>query len=403
MCRRTGTLTTASESVDASKAAAGPGGPNPGNIMQVATGFWASKVLLEAIDFDLFTVLAAENEGKGLTAAQVAAKVGWDACHKSRPVAVQDFLNSLLALGFLLRHDSADGNAAQHLYANGEDVAVFLNKASPAYIGGFLSMLNARLYGFWGNLGDALKTGKPQNELRGSPADADLWADLYASAEQTEGFLKAMSAFQMGNYMAICGPPGAGPAWKSPLDDVFGCDDRNDAIVYDWGGADATLACMIAQRWPHLKKVVSMDLAPALPFAQKHIKEMSMGERVQAVAGSFFEPLADQDDAGNVDVIVLGNILHDWSVEDNMKILRNAHDMLARKGMLVVIENVIDDEKKANVPGLLMSLNMLIETTGGANFSAKEFKGWAREAGFVGSYQSRMLAPGAAAVMMQKA
>ena len=357
--------------------------------MQVATGFWASKVLLEAIEVDLFTVLASDNSGAGLTAAEVASKVGWAACQAKRPLAICDFLNSLVALGFLVREDN-DGDEAKHEYKNGADVGAFLNRNGPTFIGGYLSILNKRQYGLWGNLGEALKSGLPQNELRGAPPGADLWQGehpgMYRSPEQTEGFLKAMAALQMGNFMLMCG--------GNAFDDVFG----RAKVVCDCGGADATLACMIAEKWgATLDKVISLDLAPTAPFAREVIDERGVAGKVHAVVGSFYDPLPEK-----ADVIILGNILHSFGVETKMRILSNCLSALNEGGCLIAIELVADDAKRANVPALLMSLNMLIQTAGGANFSMKEFEAWTKKAGFSGKCELRALTPGAGALLAFK-
>jgi hypothetical protein len=127
-------------------------GPNPAHIMQTATAFWASKALLTAVEFDLFTVLG----DQARTADQLGEQLG------IHPRGRYDFFDTLVAGGFLQR----DGNGAEGQYRNTPDTAAFLNKQSPTYIGGMPEMLNARLFGFWNHLGDALRTGQPQNEIK---------------------------------------------------------------------------------------------------------------------------------------------------------------------------------------------------------------------------------------------
>ena len=124
----------------------------PANIMQIGTGFWASKTLLAAIKFRLFTVLA-----KGaLPAAQIQSKLG---LHER---SLYDFLDTLTALGFLQR----TGIGATAVYSNSPDTDLFLDKDKPSYVGGILEMCNNRLYRFWGDLDEALITGKQQNEAK---------------------------------------------------------------------------------------------------------------------------------------------------------------------------------------------------------------------------------------------
>jgi hypothetical protein len=124
---------------------------DPSRIMQLGEGFMASKTLLSAIELELFTHLGST----ALTASQIKDRLG---LHQR---AVPDFPDALLALGMLTRH----GDGPEAGYANTADTAAFLDKASPTYIGGVLEMCNARLYRFWGDLTEALRTGQPQNEV----------------------------------------------------------------------------------------------------------------------------------------------------------------------------------------------------------------------------------------------
>src|SRR5206468_3026539 len=122
-------------------------GPDPSQIMQVGMGFMASKTLLSAVELELFTQLGSE----GMTGGELVDRLGLDAR------AVPDFPDALVALGLLER--DGDGEGAR--YRNTESTAVFLDKMSPAYLGGILEMSNARLYRFWGDLTEALRTGSP--------------------------------------------------------------------------------------------------------------------------------------------------------------------------------------------------------------------------------------------------
>ena len=137
---------------------------DPSSIMQTATAFWPSKVLLTAVEFDLFSTL-----GDG---AMTAEELG--AALDVHPRGRYDFFDTLVALGFLRRdEDGADGR-----YRNTPETAAFLDRRSPEYIGGMLEMFNSRLFGFWNSLGEALRTAKPQNEIKltGKPMFAELYA-----------------------------------------------------------------------------------------------------------------------------------------------------------------------------------------------------------------------------------
>ncbi len=161
--------------------------PNPSHIMQVGMGFLASKTLLSAVELGVFATL-----GKGpMRGEDLRQRLGL------HPRSAADFLDALVALGFLTR----EGDGAAASYANAPDAAAFLDPASPTYLGGILLMANRRLYPFWAGLTEALRTGEPQNESKGG--DGDLFANLYADPKALEEFMDAMAGVQLGNFAAL--------------------------------------------------------------------------------------------------------------------------------------------------------------------------------------------------------
>jgi len=318
--------------------------PNPGHIMQTATAFWASKVLLTAVEFDLFTKLGKQ----ALTADEIGEQVG------IVPRGRYDFLDALVAGGFLYR----DGDGADGRYQNTVDTATFLNKQSPAYIGGMPEMMNTRLFGFWNDLGEALRTGQPQNEIK--HGGGHLFEELYADPDRLEQFLKAMTGFQAGNFRMLA--------------EKF--DFSKYKSVSDIGGALGLLSRIVAQRHDHLG-FNTFDLPPVAPHAQKAVNEAGLGKRIKVVAGDFFA-----DDLPKADVITMGNILHDWSLEQKKALIKKAYDALPEGGAFIAIENIIDDARRENMFGLLMSLNMLIESGDGFDYTGADFRDWCSEIGF---------------------
>ncbi|MCG8592185.1 MAG: acetylserotonin O-methyltransferase [Proteobacteria bacterium] len=317
---------------------------DPAPILEVATGFWASKVLLTAVELDLFSALAE----KPKTAAELGAALGL------HPRGTYDFFDALVALGFLEREgDGADGR-----YRNTPETSAFLVKQSPAYIGGLPEMLNSRIFGFWNHLGEALRTGQPQNETKGGgPSIFDV---LYSDPERLGEFLHAMSGAQSGNFAALA--------------EKF--DFSRYRTVTDVGGSLALLSCVVAERHPHLH-FQSFDLPPVGPHAQKAIDAAGLGDRIQVVSGDFFS-----DPLPKADVVTMGNVLHDWNLENKLHLIRSAYDALPDGGALVAIENIIDDARRENAFGLLMSLNMLIEFGDAFDYTAADFRRWGTEVGF---------------------
>lgn len=317
---------------------------DPSHIMQTATAFWASKVLLTAVELDLFTTLG---DGK-FSASQLGEKLGL------HPRGTYDFFDALVALKFLDR----EGDGPEGKYKSTPQTAAFLNKKSPTYIGGLPEMLNARLFGFWNDLGAALKTGKPQNEVKhgGKP----VFEELYSNQASLGQFLDAMTGFQAANFQILA--------------EKF--DFTKYKTVSDVGGALALLSRIVAARHPHLT-FTSFDLPPVVPLAQKQIKAAGMEARITAVAGDFFK-----DDLPKADVVTMGNVLHDWNLEKKKLLIRKAYDALPQGGAFIAIENLIDDARREHVFGLLMSLNMLIEFGDAFDYTGADFRGWCGEAGF---------------------
>lgn len=333
---------------------------DPTHIMQTATAFWASKVLLTAVELDLFTALG---EGSA-TAEELGRTLGL------HPRGTYDFFDALVALKFLDR----DGEGPAGRYKNTPDTDAFLNKNSPGYIGGLPEMLNARLFGFWNDLGTALKTGKPQNEVK--RGGKSTFEEIYADEARLGQFLDAMTGFQAGNFTLLA--------------EKF--DFSKYRTVCDVGGALALLSRIVAARHPHLT-FVSFDLPPVSALATKHVKAAGMGSRIKAVSGDFFK-----DELPKADVVTMGNILHDWNLERKKTLIRKAYAALPAGGAFIAIENVIDDARRENAFGLLMSLNMLIEFGDAFDYTAKDFRTWCTEAGFRNFEFIKLAGPTSAAI-----
>lgn len=316
----------------------------PSHIMQIGMGFFASKTLLSAVELKLFTALA----GQPMTGAEIARSLALS------ERAVPDFPDALVALGLLERA----GNGPEARYSNTPETALFLDSNSPSYVGGILEMANARLYRYWGDLTEALRTGKPQNETKQS--GEAVFAKLYEVPERLEQFMNAMSGISAGNFRSL--------ARKF--------DFSAYRTLCDVGGATGLLSCTVAAAQPHMT-CTSFDLPNVVPIATRRIAESGLSDRVKAVGGDFFA-----DPLPRADVITMGMILHDWNLDKKKRLIAKAYDALPDDGAFIVIEQLIDDERRKNAFGLLMSLNMLIEFGEAFDYTGADFEGWCREAGF---------------------
>lgn len=317
---------------------------DPSHIMQVGMGFWPSKTVLSAVELELFTHLGAE----AMTGEEIGKGL---ALH---PRAIYDFLDTLVALRLLDR----EGDGSEGRYRNTTETAAFLDKRSPAYIGGILEMSNARLYRFWGDLTEALQTGKPQNEVK--HAGTAMFEELYSDPARLEQFMNAMKGISLGPALALA--------------EKF--DFSRHETLCDVGGATGQLCATVAARHPHLR-CTTYDLPVVAPIAEKAIAAAGLGDRVAVASGDFFA-----DPLPRADVITMGLILHDWNLDRKMDLIRSAYEALPDGGAFIAIENLIDDARRENAFGLMMSLNMLIEFGDAFDFTGGDFAGWCKEAGF---------------------
>lgn len=317
---------------------------NPSSILQTAFGFWGSKVLLTAVELGLFTTLG----GRRLTGAELSKAL------QLHPRANPDFFDALVAMKFLDR----EGNGPEAQYFNTPDGAMFLDAASPRYIGGILVMLNARLFKFWNDLPEALRTGRPQNEIK--HGQKGMFEELYSDLPRLEQFMGAMTGISRINFETFA--------------EKFNFSKFR--TLCDVGGATGLLSIEVAKRHPHLS-CTSFDLPVVEPIAKKHIAAAGLEHRVHTASGDFFK-----DRLPNADLITMGMILHDWNLEKKMHLIRSAYEALPPGGALVAIEALIDDARRENVQGLLMSLNMLIEFGDAFDYSGADFRRWCGEVGF---------------------
>jgi hypothetical protein len=312
---------------------------SPGRLLQLGLGFWGSRTFLSAVELGVFSLLA-----KGpLDEPQLRKRL---ALHER---SARDFLDALVALGVLRR--------VAGKYHNAPDANQFLDRAKPAYVGGMLEMAAVRLYPSWGSLTEALRTGVPQNEAK---SGGDVFATLYEDEDRLRGFLAAMTGASMGAARAI--------AAKFPW--------RKYQSFVDVGAAQGCVPVQVALAHPHLKGA-AFDLPVVEPIYLDYVRSFGLESRLNFHAGDFF-----RDPMPSADVLIMGHILHDWNLQEKHLLLQKAYAALPKHGALIVYDAMIDDARKSNVMGLLMSLNMLIETSGGFDYTPSDCRGWMKTTGF---------------------
>lgn len=330
---------------------------SPDAIIQLGFGFMGAKTLLSAVELGLFTELASHGP---LDADALGTRLGL------HPRGARDFFDTLVALRVL---DRADGK-----YVNTKAAALFLDRHKPTYVGDRLTHANDRLYHFWGSLTLALQTGQPQSEAK--HGCGDLFSQLYMDPERLKVFLEAMTGNTLRSAQAI--------AAKFPWSKY--------RTFVDIGAAEGALAVGVASAHPHLTGS-GFDLAGVRPHFEAYVAAHGMRDRVGFLEGDFFIDRLPQ-----ADVLVMGHILHDWNLEQKQALIAKAYDALSPGGVLVIYEAMIDDDRRENAFGLLMSLNMLIETRGGFDFTTADCMGWMRQAGFATVRTDTLIWPESAVV-----
>lgn len=339
--------------------------PNPAHILNLGAAFSASRVLLSAVELDLFSLLQTPH-----TAEQL--RMSFDLHERCIP----DFPDTLVALGMLQRN----GEGAAALYSDTPDANFFLVKSSSAYMGGLLEFCASTLYPMWGELTEALRTGKPRFDvLKKSVTTSDSMWNAYLGGESSGHFMNAMVGLHTPAHRAL-----------AQHFDFEGCE-----TLLDVGGGSAQCCCEVAKQNAHVT-CINFDLPAVEQLAVENVRRQGLQERVRVQSGDFWN-----DEFDRADVIVMSHVLHDYGHDQKQLLMKKAFDALPSGGRLVVVELLIDDERKENVPGLIMSLNMLVSTFSGKNFSAQDFDEMAKKAGFKMTWTLKLVPPMDAVVALK--
>ena len=311
----------------------------PERIFDLGFGYWGARALLSAVELGVFTELA-----RGpLDALEVAGRLS---LHRR---GARDFLDALVALGMLAREKGT--------YSNTAESDLFLDRAKPTYVGGLFEMSGARLWASWGSLTEALRTGSLP---RTAGQEGGTFEKLYSDPAGLRQFLSAMTGISLGIARAIAG--------RFPWSQY--------KTFADIGCAQGALPVQVALEHSHLAGI-GYDLAAVEPIFGEYAASFGVSRRLSFQAGDFFEnPLP------RADVLVKGHILHDWDLETKRMLLRKAYAAPPKGGARIVYEALIDDQRRSNAFGLLMSLNMLLETPGGFDYTGADCCRWMGDAGF---------------------
>jgi hypothetical protein len=311
----------------------------PNRLVELGTAYRRAKVLLTAIELDLFTMLAERPLGEQALAQALGLH--------SR--GTRDFFDALVALGLLERD-------REGLYSNAPEAGAYLDRDAPMFLGGMFEQFGKREYRMWETLADALRTGEPQTGI----PDREHFTALYSDPARFKTFVEAMTA-------------GSLPAAKS-IASQFRWADYSTLV--DIGTAQGCLPVQVALAHRHIS-ACGFDLPQLQTAFEDYVRDNGLEGRIQFFPGNFFE-----DELPGAEVIVFGRVLHNWDCETKQALLKKAHRSLPDGGAVIVYDTLIDDDRRTGIEGLLSSLNMLVWTTAGFGYSGAECMRWMREAGF---------------------
>jgi len=319
---------------------------------QIAGGYRGSQVLFTAVRLGIFDALGIRK----MPAEKLAVRLATDLR------ATRILCDSLVPLGLLTKHGRR--------YANTPLALEFLLPGAPRSQTALL-WHGARLYERWGHLFDVVKTGRPVPRERAS----------VGQGEEEHAFARAM----------------ASSAALGARETAARLDLRHVRTLLDIGGGPGVYAIEFARRQPGLKAVV-FDSAKTLEVARANIAKAGLSQRVSVQAGDAFK----DDLGGPYDIVLLSNIVHVYSEEENRRLVARGAQALAPGGRICIKDFILDPRRTGPTKASLFAVNMLVNTDGGDCYTVAEMKGWLRRAGlkFAGSIK---LTPPAQLVLGRRA
>jgi hypothetical protein len=311
----------------------------PDRIVELGYGFRAAKVLMSAVELGVFAALAGGPLRLDVLTNQLKIDLR----------GARDFLDALVALQLLDRDEEGR-------YSNSSEADLYLDSNKTTYIGGLLEHISRSEYPRWDSLTTALTTGRSQ------------------TASEAGGNYPTNSADETRIRTFVRGMTGASLSAARVLAQRFRWSDYSTCI--DVGTAQGCVPVAIARQHPHMRGG-GFDLPTVGPMFEKYVAEHGLSDRLSFYSGDFLtEPLPAAD------VLIMGRVLHNWDLSTKHMLLQKAYAALTAGGALIVYERLIDDARRANTAGLLSSLNMLVMTPGGFDFTGADCIGWMHDAGF---------------------
>lgn len=313
---------------------------------KLAYGFCPSRVLLTATELGVFTLLANAPDRK-MTCQQLAKCLELD---ESR---TEQWLSLLVGAKVLTRKLERK----KFVYSNSSDAAKFLDQSKANYIGGVLTLTSQRLYQFWANLQDTLETGAPQC------GHQDTWsADFYGQ----DGMGHVLVSLQSIHA-----------SWFQDV--ARAVDFSKYKTLVDVGGSTGLLSATIARQHKRMR-CITADLPSIQPLAEQCVRELGLEGRVVSMGFDYLK-----DDFPRADAIAFSNVLSECNASEKRRLLRKVYEALPHGGVLIVLDTLVDDDRRQNSHGLLQALNMSLERgldDDSYGYSQRDFTKWCTSLGF---------------------
>ena len=311
-------------------------------------GYAEARAIQAAVEAGLFDALEDSKDANG-----AARAIGCD------PRATELLLNALVSIGLLAKKNT--------VYSLNETSSTYLLKSSPKYLGGMIAF-DAALWRCWGDLPQALRTGKPARA-----------PDMYqGDAAETERFIRAMDSLVRAR--------GDAEAVLKYLDDRLDLGGVEDMI--DIGGGPATYPIAFCRRHASLR-VTILDLPATLKVTERFVRAANLSDRIRLVEGDY----RSGDIPGKYQLAFLSNIIHGEGPEENRRLMAKLYGSLEKGGRIAVKDHILDDSLTEPASGAVFSLLMLLTTGRGRCYSFTEVKGWMEQAGFREIRETRLPAP----------
>jgi acetylserotonin N-methyltransferase len=325
--------------------------PDPGIVLELLQAFRCSKVMFAAVSLGVFDALNAGPKPLRVLADEL----------KANSDALERLLDACIGLQLLDRDDRG--------YRNTPAASTYLCRSSSSRLTGYITYSNDVMWKLWGNLEGAVREGGHRwKQTFGW--DGPIFSHFFHTEEAKREFLMGMHG-----YGLISSPQ------------VAAAFDLNKyRCLVDLGGATGHLAIAACERYPQLRAVV-FDLPDAVALAQEIVAASSVADRIEVVAGDFFVDALPQGD-----LYALGRILHDWTEETVLRLLRRIHEQLPPGGAILIAEKILEESKRGPRWAQMQSLNMLT-CTEGKERTLSEYEALLRQVGFADVLGCRTSSP----------